>query len=56
MTLTLTPEQIEAVQNALSFAVWQFPKGGDDELDEQAKILSKLHEQIRQETKIKGIY
>lgn len=57
MPITITfKEQVQALQNALGFASWQFRKGGDPECDRDAEMVDKMHEQVQSETGMKTKY
>lgn len=56
ITLSLTKEEIQSLQNALSFASLQFREGGDEEWDKDADLVDTIHKEIAQEYDIKGKY
>lgn len=56
ITFSLTKEEVQSLQNALSFAAWQFREGGDDESAKDADVIDMIREEIYQEFGIKGVH
>jgi len=46
----LTLEEVQSFQNGLGYASWQFKEGGDSDCKKDAKVLDKIHDQIKKET------
>ena len=55
LKIRLSRNQLRVLQDALSYSAWQFEEGGAFPKSE-IKLLERLHDEIKEQTCVKGRY